>query len=83
MIVLVTHLMKWAAQPGRRDKSTWRFRINEQREQVESILEDSPSLRLYLIEQIPYVYTKAAERAASETGLPWSTFHRWTSSTGR
>jgi Domain of unknown function DUF29 len=39
MIVLLMHLMKWAAQPEMRDKSSWRSTINEQRDQVEALLE--------------------------------------------
>jgi hypothetical protein len=76
MIVLVMHLMKWAAQPELRDKATWRSTINEQRYQVEGMLEDSPSLRVDLIREIPHIYSKAAARAADETGLPLSTFSR-------
>jgi hypothetical protein len=76
MIVLLMHLMKWAAQPELRDKSTWRSTINEQRYQVEAMLEDSPSLRGDLIREISHIYSKAAARAADETGLPLSTFSR-------
>lgn len=42
MIVLMMHLMKWAAQPELRGKSTWRSTIREQRDQVKNLLEDSP-----------------------------------------
>jgi hypothetical protein len=74
MTVLVMHLMKWAAQPKLRGKSTWLSTINEQRAQVEANLEDSPSLRVDLIRELPHIYSKAAARAAIETRLPSSTF---------
>ena len=83
MIVLVMHLMKWAAQPKLRYKSTWMSTINEQRGQVEAALEDSPSLRVDLIREIPNIYSKAAARAAAETRLPLSTFSRTDSSLGK
>jgi hypothetical protein len=83
MIVLVMHLMKWAAQPKLRGKSTLKSTINEQRDQAEAMLEDSPSLRVDLIREIPHIYSKAAARAADETGLPFSTFSRADSLLGK
>jgi hypothetical protein len=74
MVVLLIHLMKWATQPERRRASTWRATINKQRDQVEGILEDSPSLRADLNRQAPILYVRAAKRAASETDLPLATF---------
>ena len=83
MIVLIMHLMKWAAQPELPGKSTWRSTINQQRDQVEAMLEDSPSLRVDLIREIPHIYSKAAARAADETGLPFATFSRADSFPGK
>src|SRR5580765_4165205 len=35
MIVLIAHLIKWAIQPERREGSTWRSTITEQRIRLE------------------------------------------------
>jgi hypothetical protein len=83
MTVLLMHLMKWAAQPDLRGESTWKSTINEQRYQLQAVLEDSPSLRVDLIREIPSIYSKAAGRAADETGLPLSMFSRLDSSLGK
>src|SRR5450432_4083555 len=67
MMVLVMHLIKWAAQPQLRETSTWLATINEQRTQIEGVLAQSPSLRAFLAIDLPPVYTKAAKQAAIET----------------
>ena len=74
MIVLVMHLMKWAAQPKLRKTSTWLDTISEQRIQIDGVLEQSPSLRSYLIGELPAIFGKAALRAAIQTKLPVETF---------
>jgi hypothetical protein len=76
MTVLLMHLMKWAAQPERRNVSTWKATIDEQREQIGYILEDSPSLRARLIGEMPELYSRATLRASRETGMPADTFAR-------
>jgi len=68
--------MKWAAQPERREGSTWDATITEQREQIGYILDDSPSLRVHLIRRMPTIYSRAASKASGETGLPVSMFTR-------
>ena len=72
MMVLVMHLIKWAAQPQMRETSTWLATINEQRTQIEGVLAQSPSLRALLVIDLPPVYTKAAKQAAIETRIPLS-----------
>ena len=72
MMVLVMHLIKWAAQPLLRESSTWLATINEQRTQIEGVLAQSPSLRALLVIDLPPVYTKAAKQAAIETRIPLS-----------
>ena len=69
MTVLVMHLMKWAAQPEKRVGSTWKATIQQQRNQVADLLEDSPSLRVILVNELPVVYGRAARLAADETGV--------------
>ena len=70
MMVLVMHLIKWAAQPELRETSTWLATINEQRTQIDGVLEQSPSLRTFLAIDLPSVYTKATRQAAIETRIP-------------
>src|ERR1700674_3898545 len=70
MMVLVMHLIKWAAQPQLRDTSTWLATINEQRTQIEGVLEQSPSLRAFLASDLPSLYTKATKQASIETRIP-------------
>ncbi len=72
MVVLVSHLMKWAAQPHLRETSTWKATIDEQRDQIEDILEHSPSLRAYLIEELPKIFGRSERRASDETHLDLS-----------
>ena len=83
MTVLIMHLMKWAAQPKLRSKSTWRSTINEQRDQIDDLLADSPSLRVSLIQELPRLYSRAACRAADETGLNLAVFMRGSAATGK
>lgn len=82
MTVLIVHLMKWAVQPKLRDKSTWRGTILEQRDQIDDLLADSPSLRVRLIQELPILYSRAARRAADETGLDLTAFLRASAVTG-
>jgi hypothetical protein len=48
MIVLVKHLIKWAAQPALRETATWLSTINGQRTQIDGVLEQFPSLHGFL-----------------------------------
>jgi hypothetical protein len=73
MIVLVMHLMKWAAQPQFRGAS-WVDTISEQRVQIDGILDQSPSLRSYGIGELHAIFRKAAVRASKETRIPLETF---------
>ncbi len=76
MTVLVMHLMKWASQLNLRNKSTWMSTINEQRDQITALLEDSPSLSIDLTENMASIFSKAARNAAQETGLEFNLFYR-------
>jgi Domain of unknown function DUF29 len=73
MIVLLQHLIKWAAQPTLRDTSTWLATINEQRTQIEGVLDQSPSLRAFLELDLASLYNKATKQAAIETRIPVNT----------
>ncbi len=69
LIVLLMHLLKWQLQPELREKSTWVNTINEQRAELDLVLEDSPSLRHIPGKQLPVIYRNAVERAIRDTGL--------------
>ena len=71
--ILLAHLLKWQAQPKRRSRG-WAATIAEQRDQIEALLEENPSLRPDLDEVARSVYPRAVRLAAIETGLPRRTF---------
>lgn len=74
--VLVAHLLKWAYQPDRQSKS-WLATIDHQRDEIEALLLDSPSLRPLLHDALEHIYRKAVRDAARETGLSEAHFpHR-------
>jgi len=68
LIVLLVHLLKWQFQPRRRGAS-WSDTIWEQRLQLESVLEDSPSLRPFFAEVIDRAYSRARDKAVRETRM--------------
>jgi hypothetical protein len=68
--VLLVHLLKWCYQPERREDShSWTDTIVEQREQIEDLLADSPSLRPQVPELLTLRYVRARRRALRDTGL--------------
>jgi len=69
--VLLAHLLKWQLQVGLRSRS-WSGTIREQRERIEDLLAESPSLRSLVASIRPALYARARRRAADETGLPES-----------
>ncbi len=73
LIVLLTHLLKWAHQPEA-ISSGWKGTIKEQRRRLNQLLTDSPSLNNVLEEQIPSAWLEARDDASEETGLAISTF---------
>lgn len=73
LIVLLMHLLKYQYQPQKRS-SSWVSTIWEQHYQIESLLEDSPSLKPYYLEIFADCYSKALRAAITETNLPKSAF---------
>jgi hypothetical protein len=73
LTVLLAHLLKWQLQAGLRSRS-WSGTIREQRQRIEDLLAESPSLRPLVASIRPGLYARARQRAADETGLPESTF---------
>lgn len=66
--VLLTHLLKWQKQPEHRSRS-WKSTILTQRDELESILRDSPSLRRRVGSELGRTYGVALQKAAEETGV--------------
>lgn len=73
--VLMLHLLKWRYQPGFRGVS-WQLSITNARDEIQELLEDSPSLRHQLADLMTRRYPVARQRAILETGLPETTFPR-------
>jgi len=71
--VLLLHLLKWDRQPKKRSTS-WISTIDTQRDELEGVLEQSPSLRRTLQVAVTKMYPAAVRRASRETGLAKSAF---------
>jgi hypothetical protein len=68
MEVLIMHLLKWEFQPNLRSR-IWELIIKEQRLRLQSLLDDSPSLKPHLISILDRIYRLAVIAAERETGL--------------
>jgi hypothetical protein len=71
--VLIGHLLKWQFQPEKRT-SSWRSTIRNQRNDIEDMIEESPSLKRLIPDKIASAYPKAVALASDETGFPKATF---------
>jgi hypothetical protein len=72
---LLLHLLKWQYQPQRRQTGhSWADSILHNREHMQDLLEDSPSLRRHLAPLLLRHYPRARREAASETDMPLATF---------
>jgi hypothetical protein len=71
--VLTTHLLKCQYQPDLQGKS-WLTTIDHQRDEIEALLLDSPSLRTAMEDALATIYPKAVRDACREAGLPETTF---------
>ncbi len=69
LAVVLTHLLKWQYQPKERS-SGWSGSIDEARDQIERVLDGSPSLKTYPEVVLRAEYARARRRAAKQTGLP-------------
>ena len=69
--IVLEHLIKWKFQPERRSAS-WSDSIEEHRDRVARIIEDSPSLAGTPAEVLEGEYRKARRKALRDTGLPES-----------
>jgi Domain of unknown function DUF29 len=66
--VLMMHLLKWRFQPQKRSRS-WRATINDQRDEIEQLLADNPSLRQEVDALMRKRDRVARANVAGETGL--------------
>ena len=73
LIILIAHLLKWEFQPDHQSGS-WRGSIQEQRLQLNGLLEDSPSLHQQFIESLEKAYPQAVKLASKEIELPTTKF---------
>jgi hypothetical protein len=67
--IVLEHLIKWKFQPEKRSAS-WSDSIEEHRDRVARIIEDSPSLASTPAEVLEGEYRKARRKALRDTGLP-------------
>jgi hypothetical protein len=65
---LLTHLLKWAYQPGHRGGG-WQASIDNARDKIEERIEHSPSLAPKLGKLIEVAYRRARRTAGAEMGL--------------
>ena len=74
---LLQHLLKYKMQPQLRSKS-WQLTIRNQREDLQELLEESPSLvhMLHDPERWRRAYARAVSEASIETGMDESVFPR-------
>lgn len=73
LAVLIAHLLKWQFQQERRSNS-WKYTIEEQRDEVLELIEESPSLKHEIQEKLNRAYRKAILWAATEMGVNKSIF---------
>ena len=71
--VLLQHLLKWQYQSNLQSGS-WRNTIDEQRNRIEDLLQESPSLKPYLEEVLTECYRRGRKAASNETELSLDTF---------
>ena len=73
LAVLIAHLLKWDCQPAKRS-SSWQATIQLQRNSIQRLLKQSPSLRPFLIETLSEIYPDGVLRAIKDTGLDKGSF---------
>jgi hypothetical protein len=73
LTVLLTHLLKWRHQPGRRTRS-WTLTILEQRRRVQDIRDDNPGLKSVEAAILASAYRVAVLRAARQTDAELAIF---------
>ncbi|MBW4643790.1 MAG: DUF29 domain-containing protein [Goleter apudmare HA4340-LM2] len=73
LVILLAHLLKWQYQPTKRSIS-WFTTIANQRDDLQDLLQEKPSLHQYIPEILPKAYRNARREASAETGIRLATF---------
>jgi hypothetical protein len=73
LVVLLAHLLKWQVQVGFRSRS-WSATIREQRDRINDLLDESPSLLPVVGSMRPALYIRARRTASDETGFAETAF---------
>ncbi|MDU9049726.1 MAG: DUF29 domain-containing protein [Candidatus Electrothrix sp. Rat3] len=73
LTILFIHLLKWQFQPGYR-RNSWRYTIEEQRDQLTDHLLDNPSMQQKIPQALARTYKYARTGAVRETGLDRKSF---------
>ncbi len=66
--ILLTHMLKWQYQPSKRS-SSWYASIRNSRDEINGIIEDSPSLKNNMELAYETAWKKGRKHALEETGL--------------
>jgi hypothetical protein len=75
LLVMLQHLAKLDAQPdAKRHHRSWRLSVLEQRLQVQTLLQDNPSLKPFIDEAMQRAWQAARLAAARETRLSTKRF---------
>lgn len=74
LAILLAHLLKWDYQPEMNHGYSWKNTIEEQREEINDLLEDNPSLKSKIISTLPKAYKKGLRIAFNETGIAKKAF---------
>ncbi|MEO1385851.1 MAG: DUF29 domain-containing protein [Cyanobacteria bacterium J06634_6] len=73
LVVVLWHLLKWQYKPDHRN-CTWELNIVEHRRRILENLETSPSLKAFMVRELPESYVDSVGQASIETGLPKDKF---------
>ncbi|MEI6442047.1 MAG: DUF29 domain-containing protein [Nostocales cyanobacterium ELA583] len=73
LTVLLTHLLKWQYQSPKLTIS-WFTTIANQRDDLQDLLDENPSLKQYIPDILPKAYRNARRESSAETGLTLATF---------
>lgn len=73
LVLVLLHLLKWQFQPEKR-KGGWEASIRVQRNDLNEVLAENPSLKDYPEERLTTAYAKARLAAERETGIAYEAF---------
>ena len=73
LVILLVHLLKWQHQPTKHSIS-WFTAIANQRDDLQDLLDEKPSLYQYLPDILTKSYRNARREASAETGITLTNF---------